>query len=131
MARLAADLKAAFPNQRGFSRRNLIYMRKMARTWPEPMVQQPVAQLPWGHVTVLMDKLETRSELDFYATESVRNGWSRALLDRFIHQNPHLTQGSAATNFEGTVPATASSSAPATTGPPCNSPSAPATTPWP
>ncbi|MGW2642184.1 DUF1016 N-terminal domain-containing protein [Streptomyces sp. NPDC001348] len=53
-----------------------MYMQKMARTWPEPIVQQPAAQLPWGHVTVLMDKLETRSELDFYATEAVRNGWS-------------------------------------------------------
>ncbi|MEU6556903.1 PDDEXK nuclease domain-containing protein [Streptomyces sp. NPDC046915] len=104
VARLAADLKAAFPGQRGFSRRNLMYMQKMARTWPEPIVQQRVAQLPWGHVTVLMDKLDTRSELDFYATEAIRNGWSRALLDRFIRQELHLTQGSAATNFEVTVP---------------------------
>ena len=69
VARLAADLKTAFPNQRGFSRSNLMYMHKMARTWPEPIVQQPVGQLPWGHVTVLMDKLDTRSELDFYVTE--------------------------------------------------------------
>ncbi|MFJ5305754.1 DUF1016 N-terminal domain-containing protein [Streptomyces sp. NPDC088350] len=102
--RLAADLKATFPNQRGFSRRNLIYMQKMARAWPEPIVQQPVAQLPWGHVTVLMDKLEARSEMDFYTTEAVRNGWPRALLDRFIHQSLHLAQGAAATNFEVTVP---------------------------
>lgn len=51
-----------------------------------------------------MDKLESRSDLDFYVTEAVRNGWSRALLDRFIHQNLHLTQGSAATDFEVTVP---------------------------
>ncbi|MEV6594735.1 PDDEXK nuclease domain-containing protein [Streptomyces acidicola] len=68
------------------------------------MVQQPVAQLPRGHITILMDKLETRSDLDFYVTEAVRNGWSRALLDRFIHQGLHVTQGSAATNFDVTVP---------------------------
>lgn len=51
-----------------------------------------------------MDKLDTRPELDFYATEAVRNGWSRALLDCFIHQNLHVTQGSPASNFEVTVP---------------------------
>ncbi|MCZ4512378.1 PDDEXK nuclease domain-containing protein [Streptomyces sp. ActVer] len=104
VGRLAADVKAAFPNQRGFSRTNLMYMQKMARTWPEPIVQQPVGQLPWGHITVLMDKLETRPDLDFYVTEAVRNGWSRDLLSRFIQQNLHLTQGSAATNFEVTLP---------------------------
>lgn len=104
VARLATDLTTAFPNQRGFSRRNLMYMHKTARTWPEPIVQQPVAQLPWGHVTVLLGKLQTRSELDFYATEAVRHGWSRAILERFIHQGLHLTQGSAANNFAATVP---------------------------
>lgn len=102
--RLAADLKTAFPNQRGFSRRNLLYMHKVARRWPDPIVQQPVAQLPWGHVMVLLDKLETPSELDFYAKEAVRNGWSRAILERFIQQGLHLTQGSAANNFAATVP---------------------------
>jgi hypothetical protein len=67
-------------------------------------VQQPVAQLPWGHITLMLDKLETRPDLDFYATEAVRNGWSRGLLSRFIHQNLHLIQGSATTNFEVTGP---------------------------
>ncbi|MGB8940268.1 MAG: PDDEXK nuclease domain-containing protein [Streptomyces sp.] len=104
VARLAADLKTAFPSQRGFSRRNLMYMHKMARNWPEPIVQQPVAQLPWGHVMVLLDKLETRSELDFYVSEAVRHGWSRAILERFIQQRLHLTQGSAVNNFATTVP---------------------------
>lgn len=46
VGRIAADLKASFPNQRGFSRSNLMYMQKMARTWPEPIVQQLVGQLP-------------------------------------------------------------------------------------
>ncbi|MEU5688123.1 DUF1016 domain-containing protein [Streptomyces venezuelae] len=104
VARLATDLKAAFPNQRGFSRSNLMYMHKMARTWPGPIIQQPVGQLPWGHITVLMTKLDTPSELDFYVTQAVRNGWSRAILDRFIQQGLHLTQGAAANNFAATVP---------------------------
>jgi hypothetical protein len=44
---LAADLKTAYPGQRGFSERNLKYMLKMARTWPDGIVQQPAAQLPY------------------------------------------------------------------------------------
>ncbi|MGI5197204.1 PDDEXK nuclease domain-containing protein [Streptomyces sp. CA-288835] len=104
VGRLAADLKTAFPNQRGFSRRSLMYMHKMARVWPEPIVQQPAAQLPWGHIMLMLDRLDTQAELDFYVTEAVRNGWSRDLLSRFIHQDLHFTQGSAVSNFEVTTP---------------------------
>ena len=46
---LARDLKAAFPDMRGFSPRNLKYMRALAQAFPQPeFVQQPVAQLPWS-----------------------------------------------------------------------------------
>ena len=48
--RLATDLKRAFPEMKGFSPRNLKYMRAFAEAWPdEANVQQPVAQIPWGH----------------------------------------------------------------------------------
>ena len=55
IARLAADLRDAFPDSRGFSDRNLVYMRGFARGWPEfdAVAQQPAAQLPWGHLMVL------------------------------------------------------------------------------
>jgi hypothetical protein len=67
--RLATDLRAEFPDQRGWSRRNLHYMRSFAEAWPtaESFVPQAVAQLPWGHVRVLLDKLSTRQERDWYA----------------------------------------------------------------
>ncbi|MEV0775561.1 DUF1016 N-terminal domain-containing protein [Streptomyces sp. NPDC050428] len=38
--RISTELRTEFPNQRGFSRSNVKYMRQMARTWPEPIVQQ-------------------------------------------------------------------------------------------
>ena len=59
IARLADGLRAEFPEMKGLSRSNLFYMRGFAAGWPEPIVQQPVGQLPWGHITVLLDKLET------------------------------------------------------------------------
>ncbi|WP_240497979.1 DUF1016 N-terminal domain-containing protein [Williamsia sp. 1135] len=72
--RLATDLRAEFPDMRGFSRSNLRYMRYMrymrtiASIWPrEAVVQQPVGQLPWGHLTVLIDKLDDHAIRDWYA----------------------------------------------------------------
>ena len=48
--RLAADLRREFPDARGFSGRNLKYMRSFARAWPEiSIVQGPLAQLTWWH----------------------------------------------------------------------------------
>jgi predicted nuclease of restriction endonuclease-like (RecB) superfamily len=58
--RLSADLKERFPDARGYSPRNLKNMRAFAAAWPDPeVVQQPVAQLPWGHHVVLLDKLDS------------------------------------------------------------------------
>ena len=48
--RLAGDLRRAYPDMTGLSPRNLKYMRAFAEAWPEePIVQQLVAQIPWGH----------------------------------------------------------------------------------
>ena len=49
VARLAADLRAEFPGMRGFSPRNLAYMRSLAEAYPTvEVLQQPAARLPWG-----------------------------------------------------------------------------------
>ena len=54
--RLALDLRAAFPDMKGFSPRNLKYMRAFAEAWPDAeFVQQAAALLPWGHNLVLLD----------------------------------------------------------------------------
>jgi len=55
IGRQADDLRSAFPDMKGLSRSNLFYMRGFAAAWTNPIVQQPVGQLPWGHITVLLD----------------------------------------------------------------------------
>jgi predicted nuclease of restriction endonuclease-like (RecB) superfamily len=46
--RLAQDLKAAFPDMKGFSLSNLKYMRQFATVYPESAIsQQAVGQIPW------------------------------------------------------------------------------------
>jgi len=53
--RLSQDLRVAFPDMKGFSRANLMYMRAFAEAWPDAeIVQQAVGQLPWGHKPMLL-----------------------------------------------------------------------------
>ena len=49
--RLSQDLRAAFPEMKGFSRSNLKYMRVFAEAWPEFGIgQQPAGQLEGGSI---------------------------------------------------------------------------------
>lgn len=103
-ARLGADLRDAFPSMRGFSPRNLAYMRAFAAAFEgDEIVQQPVAQLPWGHVTVLLDKLDTTDDRAFYAARAAEHGWSRAVLTHHITSGLRERTGGAVTNFPTTL----------------------------
>lgn len=88
---LSADLEAAFPGQRGFSLRNLQYMRACAKSWPNPEQDHPIRRLPWGHITVLLDKLSGTPWLNWYAQEAADNAWSRTTLNEHIRRQTHLT----------------------------------------
>lgn len=90
---------------KGLSRANLHYMRAVAETWPHDFVQQPVGRLPWGHITVLLDKLDDQSDRDWYAAEADRNGWSRKVLLNQIINQLHRRVGAAPSNFAGRLPA--------------------------
>jgi predicted nuclease of restriction endonuclease-like (RecB) superfamily len=69
--RLADDLRAEFPDMRGLGRSNVHYMRALAMAWPRhAIVQHAVGQLPWGHLTVLLDKLDDGAERNWYAAEA-------------------------------------------------------------
>ena len=103
--RLAADLKDAFPDMSGLSRRNLFSMRNFAACFPEgPIVQQPVAQLPWGHVVVVTQRIKDPAARDFYIRETLANGWSRSILEIQIDRQLHLRAGQAVNNFAQTMP---------------------------
>ncbi len=81
---LAADIRIAFPESKGYSVRNLKYMAKFAETYSDrEFVQQVVAQIPWGHNIVLLDKVDDMDERKWYIKKSAENGWSRNVL---VHQ---------------------------------------------
>jgi predicted nuclease of restriction endonuclease-like (RecB) superfamily len=90
---------------KGFSPRNLKYMRAFAEAWPDrTIVQQAAAQIPWFHNCVLLDRVREQSVRQFYVQKTIENGWSRAVLELQIESRLHERQGKAVTNFPSTLP---------------------------
>ena len=67
--RLSVDLRTEFPGMRGFSARSLVYMRTLAKAYPGGIAQEPLAQLPWSHITVLLDKVPNPEVRAWYAAK--------------------------------------------------------------
>jgi predicted nuclease of restriction endonuclease-like (RecB) superfamily len=103
--RLAKDLRAAFPEMKGFSPRNIKYMRAFAVAYAdEQFVQQVAAQIPWFHHCVLLDKVKPLAEREWYIRQTVQSGWSRNVLVLQIESGLYGRKGRAVTNFEHTLP---------------------------
>ena len=103
--RLSQDLRSAFPEMKGFSPRNLKYMRAFAEAWPdESFVQEVLAQLPWYHQLALLDKLPGPQTRRWYAAKAIEHNWSRNVLVMQIETRLLERSGKAATNFELTLP---------------------------
>jgi len=123
--KLAVDLKIEFPDFKGLSVRNLKYMRAFAEAFPaftqivQPLaaqfksnenmqnefVQPVVAQIPWTHHTIILDKIKTPEERIFYIEKTVQNGWSKSILSLQIENGLYQRQGKAITNFGERLPA--------------------------
>src|SRR5437879_731179 len=119
--RLAADLQTAFPGIAGLSARNIWRMRAFFLEWADPLIlpqagaesaatrvesilTQPVAEIPWGHNLVLIEKLKHRPQRLWYAQQTSHNGWSRSMLVHWIESDLFARQGKALHNFHATLP---------------------------
>lgn len=103
--RLAHDLRMAFPEMKGFSPRNLKYMRAFAQAWPDAeLVQAVLAQLPWYHQLALLDKLPDAESRRWYAAKALEHNWSRNVLVMQIETRLRERSGAAITNFETRLP---------------------------
>lgn len=121
--KLSADLKGEFPEMKGLSPRNLRYMRDFAVAYPDfPILQQPAAKLesavnhldiilqqaaaklPWGHHQLILTKVKTSEERNFYIHKAVENGWSRSILEHHIGNKLYQAQGAGTNNFRNTLP---------------------------
>lgn len=103
--RLANDLRSEFPDMKGFSPRNLLFMRSFAESYAdETKVKQLVSQLPWGHIVRLIQKVKPADEREWYIKNAVEHGWSRDILVMQIESRLFHRQGKAIDNFAGTLP---------------------------
>ena len=94
-------------NATGYSVRNLKYMAKFAAAYQDiQFVQQAVAQIPWGHNIVLMDKISDNAIRKWYIEKSAEHGWSRDVLIYQIESGLYERQALAdkVSNFERRLP---------------------------
>lgn len=93
LVQLAHDLKNAFPAMQGFSRRNLEYMRRFAHLYPNMAIaKQAVSQLPWGHIVRLIQAIKVSKEREWYAEQTIKHGWSRAVMEMQIESSLYHRQ---------------------------------------
>lgn len=114
---LASDLAKNFPDNSGFSVRNLKYMRSFAEAYPQfpivqvplaqsknEFVQVPLAQITWYHHISLLAKVKDTTERAFYIAETAKNEWSRDVMLLQIQSKLYERDGKALNNFENTLP---------------------------
>lgn len=104
---LAKEIKLDSPNVKGFSSRNLRYMKKFAKEITDMNFLQTVsAKLTWSHNLVLLEKLHNMDERFWYGLKTIENAWSVDVLEfqiagglRDRQNNPDKIQ-----NFELILP---------------------------
>ena len=107
---LSKDLSAEFPDMKGFSRRNMMYVQKWYLFYSgknDELVQQVVAlitQIPWGHNIAVISKCKSPAEALFYVQKTVVHNWSRSVLVHQIESKLYKREGKAISNFSLTLP---------------------------
>ena len=130
---LSNDLKTRYPDDRGYSKRNLGYMKSFASAYPDfpilqvplaklkelpilqatlakleeegkEFVQVPLAQISWYHHISLLPKVKDIAQRAYYITETAQNGWGRDVMLLQIDNGYIHAKGHAINNFEQTLP---------------------------
>lgn len=101
-------MQQEFPEMQGFSASNLKRMRRFAQEYPDPTIgSQAVTQLPWGHILALMYKIKNLQQREWYAKQTIENGWSRSVLEMQIETDLYNRQAittEKTTNFDKNLP---------------------------
>jgi predicted nuclease of restriction endonuclease-like (RecB) superfamily len=102
---ISKDLRAEFPEMKGLSARNLVYMQTFAKAYPDfSITQEVLAQITWYHNITLLDKVKNYEERLWYVHETAKNGWSRNVLVAQIQTGLYKRQGKSVNNFQNTLP---------------------------
>ena len=130
---LSKDLSNRFPDDRGYSERNLRNMKLFASAYPNypilqvplaklegqsiwqgalaklkekgvDFMQVPLAQITWYHHISLLSKVKDDAERAYYINETAQNGWSRDVMLTQIANGYIYAKGHAINNFKQTLP---------------------------
>jgi predicted nuclease of restriction endonuclease-like (RecB) superfamily len=108
---LSLDLQNKLPNTKGFSPRNLRYMKSFYVLYNQqfiilPQVEANLFAIPWGHHKYIIDRYSNNPQKAFFfVRKTIQNNWSRAVLLNFIGTDLYEREGKAVTNFGLTLPA--------------------------
>lgn len=123
LPRLSHDLHNELPEVKGFSVRNLKLMTQFYREYsnvpligqqpvaqldkshPSPKGQHVVAQIPWGHNVLLMQRIKDKNVRFWYMQKTMEQGWGRDVLALMIKREMHRREGKAISNFNKRLPA--------------------------
>lgn len=74
---LSKDMRLKYPGAKGYSVRNLKYMKKFAQIFAEDDVDKyGLARITWSHHQVLMSKVSSQEEYVWYLEKTLEHGWS-------------------------------------------------------
>ena len=132
ITQLSHDLSLRFPDDRGYSERNLGYMKQFAMEYPDfPFLQVPLAkihenpilqvalaklqidgeyvqipltQISWYHHISLIPKVKEIENRAFYIMATAHEGWSRDTMLTQIANGYIEAKGSSINNFDLTLP---------------------------
>jgi predicted nuclease of restriction endonuclease-like (RecB) superfamily len=109
LKKMSEELMAEFPDMKGFSHRNLKYIKQWYSFYNQANTigQQAVAQIgedvfysvPWGHHLYILSKCKDVGKACFYLSKVVENNWSRAVLLNFLDTNLYEREGKSINNF--------------------------------
>ena len=125
--KLSRDLRELIPDSKSFSSTNLRYMTRFYELFPVdgqilpqvgaemqkttlpeimPQVGDELFGVPWGHLKLIIDKCrQDKEQAFFYVRETLKNNWSRAVLQNWLETDLYERQGKAISNFRATLPA--------------------------
>ncbi len=103
--KLASDIQSDFPAIKGFSARNIWYMRQLYQCYQKNLnLQTLFVTINWTHNIIILEKCEDNLEREFYIKMTRKYGWSSRVLINSIENKSYRKTLLSQTNFDANLP---------------------------
>jgi len=104
--KLSSDISQEFPKMKSFSTRNMKRMLRFYKEYGDESSKVPllVAQIPWTHNIILIEKIKDKELRYWYMQKVLENGWSKDVMSLMIKSEVHKREGNLVSNFQATLP---------------------------